>query len=75
LAGVEDLWSRRLVGWSLSERINTPLVLAAWQMACTHRQPPPGLIFHSDQGVQYAGAQYTQALQKTQALRASFMFR
>lgn len=67
LAGVEDLWSRRLVGWSLSERIDTPLVLAAWHMACTHRQPPPGLIFHSDQGAQYAGPQYAQALHEAQA--------
>ena len=54
LAGILDLYSRRLAGWAMSEHIDTPLILAAWGMAQTHRQPPAGLVFHSDRGVQYA---------------------
>ena len=62
LAGIEDLWSRRIVGWGMSEHIDTELVLAAWNMAYTQRQPAPGLVFHSDRGVQYASQAYRQAL-------------
>ena len=68
LAAVMDLYSRRIVGWSMTERIDTALVLSAWNMAATHRQPPPGLIFHSDRGVQYASAQFRQALLANGAL-------
>jgi len=62
LAAILDLYSRRIVGWAISERIDTALVLAAWKMAVRHRQPPRGLIFHSDRGVQYASSRYRQAL-------------
>ena len=62
LAAILDLFSRRVVGWAVSERIDTALVLAAWQMACRHRRPPAGLLCHSDRGVQYASAAYRQAL-------------
>ena len=68
LAAILDLYSRRIVGWSLSERLDTALVMGAWNMALCHRQPPAGLIFHSDRGVQYASGQYRQALQAAQAL-------
>jgi transposase InsO family protein len=68
LAAILDVYSRRIVGWSLSQRLDTQLVLAAWAMACTHRQPPAGLIFHSDRGVQYASGQYRQALQSAHAI-------
>lgn len=54
LAGVKDTFSRVLVGWSLSEKIDTALVQAAWRHARDQRQPPAGLLFHSDRGVQYA---------------------
>jgi putative transposase len=63
LAGVLDLYSRKIVGWAMSERIDTALVLKALAMARLHRQPPTGLLFHSDRGVQYASADYRQALQ------------
>jgi len=63
LAGIMDLYSRRIVGWAMSERIDTALVLMAWQMAREHREVPPELIFHSDRGVQYASAEYRRALQ------------
>src|ERR1041385_931944 len=45
LAAILDVYSRRIVGWSLSQHIDTELVLVAWQMARTHRQPPAGLVF------------------------------
>lgn len=62
VAAILDLYSRRLVGWAVSSQINTALVLAALAMARGHRQPPAGLIFHSDRGVQYASWEYRQAL-------------
>jgi putative transposase len=68
LAAIMDLYSRRIVGWAMSERIDTALVLMAWQMAQEHRQPPAELIFHSDRGVQYASADYRRALQAQGAL-------
>lgn len=62
VAAILDLYSRRIVGWAVSSQINTTLVLAALKMARCHRQPPAGLIFHSDRGVQYASREYRQAL-------------
>ena len=63
LAGVLDLYSRRLVGWALSSSLATALPLAALQMALTHRQPPLGLVHHSDRGVQYACGDYIARLE------------
>jgi putative transposase len=68
LAGVMDLYSRRIVGWAMSERIDSDLVVAAWDMAQTHRQPPAKLLFHSDRGVQYASKDYRLVLQSFQAV-------
>jgi transposase InsO family protein len=62
LAAILDLYSRKIVGWGMSERIDTPLVLNALAMALLHRQPPANLIFHTDRGVQYASGDYRQAL-------------
>jgi transposase InsO family protein len=62
LAAVLDLYSRKIVGWAMSERIDTSLVLQALNMALLHRQPPANLLLHSDRGVQYASADYRQAL-------------
>jgi putative transposase len=62
LAGVLDLHSRRIVGWAMSSRIDTELVLKAWNMAVCHRQPAGELLFHSDRGVQYASSQFRQNL-------------
>lgn len=67
LAAVLDLYSRRIVGWAVSQRIDTALVMAAWNMAVRHRQPPSGLVFHSDRGVQYASQEYRQALKSIRA--------
>ncbi len=62
LAAILDLYSRRIVGWSLKERLTQELVLAAWEQACGRRQPPQGLIHHSDQGGQYACEQLHDSL-------------
>jgi transposase InsO family protein len=62
VAAILDLYSRKVVGWAVSQQINTALVMMALNMAMDHRQPPAGLIFHSDRGVQYASGEYRQAL-------------
>jgi putative transposase len=62
LAVVMDLFSRKVVGWSMSEHIDRHLVLNALDMALEGRQPPRGLLHHSDRGSQYASADYQQAL-------------
>jgi len=62
LACVLDAWSRRCVGWQLSRAIDTTLTLAALDQALTTRTPAPGLIHHSDRGVQYASAAYITRL-------------
>jgi putative transposase len=64
LAGVLDLYSRQIVGWAMSPHNDTALVLQAWTMARNHRQPPVGLLFHSDRGSQYASSDFRQALQQ-----------
>jgi len=63
LAGVMDLCSRRIVGWSMAEHMRVELVQAALDMATTSRQPSPGLIHHSDRGVQYCCGDYQQQLE------------
>jgi transposase InsO family protein len=62
LACVLDAWSRRCVGWQLSRAIDTTLTLSALDQALTKRRPPPGLIHHSDRGVQYASLAYITRL-------------
>lgn len=62
LAGVMDLYSRTLVGWSMSQNIDAELALSALKMATTHRKPKAGFLHHSDRGVQYASGDYRRAL-------------
>jgi transposase InsO family protein len=62
LAAILDLYSRKIVGWAMSERIDTALVLHALTMALLHRRPPAKLLCHTDRGVQYASGDYRQAL-------------
>jgi putative transposase len=68
LAVILDVFSRRVVGWAISKRIDHHLTLAALRMALKVRQPKPGLIHHSDQGVQYACRQYVEELEKHHAV-------
>ena len=67
LACVLDAYSRRCVGWKLSRQIDTQLALTALAMALTLRQPAPGLIHHSDRGVQYASLAYVARLEQAGA--------
>ena len=62
LAGVKDVCSRGVVGWAMSESIDTRLVQAAWRHAFHSRRPSPGLLFHSDRGVQYASSAFREEL-------------
>jgi transposase InsO family protein len=64
LAGILDLYSRKIVGWAMSERIDTSLVLKALDMALLHRTPPANVLFHSDRGVQYASGDFRQAIRQ-----------
>jgi len=62
LAAVEDLYSRRIVGWSMSSRIDSRLVVDALEMALAGRRPGDGLVAHSDRGSQYASEHYQGVL-------------
>jgi transposase InsO family protein len=62
LATVLDLFSRRIVGWAMSQRIDQALTLSALQMALQQRTPARGLLHHSDRGSQYCALQYQQML-------------
>ena len=62
VAVILDLWSRRVVGWSAGPTLQSCLVIAALRMALKHRQPPRGLLHHSDRGVQYASAEHRAVL-------------
>jgi len=62
LAVILDLFSRKAIGYGLSRNIDTPLSLKALHMALQSRNPPPGVIHHSDRGVQYAAGDYVDTL-------------
>lgn len=66
LAGVLDLFSRKVVGWAMADHMRTELVSDALQMAILHRRPGQGLLHHSDRGVQYASDAYQQLLEANQ---------
>jgi putative transposase len=67
LAVVLDAFSRRVIGWALGRTLEAELALAALRMALVERKPRPGLVHHSDRGVQYASGQYTEMLKQHQA--------
>src|ERR1700751_672579 len=67
LAVVLDAFSRRVIGWALGRTLEAELAVAALRMALRERQPRPGLVHHSDRGVQYASAQYTELLKQHEA--------
>ena len=70
VAVVLDLWSRRVVGWAAAPTLHAALAIDALRMALRQRRPPPGLLHHSDRGVQYASASY-RALLAAAGLEAS----
>src|SRR6266536_1519608 len=63
LAVVIDRFSRKAVGWALDRTLAARSAVAALQQAITRRQPPTGVVHHSDQGIQYACAEYAAVLQ------------
>jgi len=64
LAVVLDAYSRRVVGWSLDESLETSLVVTALRQAITERKPGIGLVHHSDRGTQYASREYISLLEQ-----------
>jgi transposase InsO family protein len=64
LAVMLDAFSRRVIGWALDRTLEAALALQALRLALARRRPAPGLVHHSDRGVQYASHDYTQLLQE-----------
>ena len=64
LAVVLDAYSRRVIGWALGRTLEDDLCIAARRMALQLRRPGPGLVHHSDRGVQYASKDYTDLLKE-----------
>jgi len=64
VATILDLFSRRIVGLAMSDRMTTDLVIKALQQALIHRQPPANLIHHSDRGSQYTSSDFQKLLKK-----------
>ena len=63
LAVIMDLYSRQIIGWAMDDEMKVDLVLDAFNMAVANRSVQPGLLLHSDRGVQYRAWEYTQALE------------
>lgn len=68
LAVVIDLYSRAVVGWSMSERMTRSLVMDAFTLAVKRRNPARGLVHHSDRGSQYASGDFQKLLEKYGAI-------
>ena len=68
LAVILDAYSRKVVGWELDRTLAARLPIAALEKAITERQPPPGLVHHSDRGVQYASGDYVRILSRQQMI-------
>jgi putative transposase len=64
LAAILDVYSRKVIGWAISTSLDRKLTLAALNMAIAKRNPKPGVIHHSDRGVQYLCKEYVELLQK-----------
>ncbi len=62
LCSILDLSSKRVVGWSMADHMRAELAINALDMAVLHRNPPEGIIFHSDRGVQYASTSFREKL-------------
>jgi putative transposase len=68
LAVILDSFSRKVVGWELDRTLATRLPLAALECAIAERKPPPGMVHHSDRGVQYASGDYVTILRRHQMI-------
>ena len=65
LAAILDMHTRKIVGWSMRETLHTQIALDALNMAVERQRPAPGLIHHSDRGIQYAAEAYRSALARS----------
>lgn len=70
LAVIIDLFSRMVVGWAIEEHLKTSLVMKALKMALKNRDVKPGIMFHSDRGVQYASDEFRLALETKGFIRS-----
>lgn len=70
LSVILDVYGRRVVGWSVNQRLTKELVIEAFRRAVRQRTPVPGMIFHSDQGSQYASCEFRKLLRQ-HGVRAS----
>ena len=71
LTTIIDLYDRKMIGWSLSNGMNTEeTTLAAWKMATRNRKKKKGLIFHSDRGVQYANKKFANTIESYEVIRS-----
>ena len=70
LAMLMDLYSRKIIGWSLDLNMEEPLVIAALRQSINARQPPKELIHHTDRGGQYAGKKYRKIMARAEMLQS-----
>ncbi len=70
LAVILDVFNRQIVGWGMGDRLTADLVLRAFHQAVGMRHPAPGLIFHSDRGVQYACSEFRKVLQENKMIQS-----
>jgi putative transposase len=70
VAAILDAFSRRLVGWSFGPKMGANLCMQAFAMAVKSRRPKPGLVHHSDQGMQYFSTRYRDAIEAVGAVRS-----
>jgi len=68
LAVVIDRYSRKAIGWALDRSLSARVAVTALEQAIGQRQPPPGVVHHSDQGTQYASAEYAAVLQASRMI-------
>jgi transposase InsO family protein len=70
LVAIIDLFSRKVVGWSLGDRLDPDLSGEALRRALARRNPPPGLIFHTDRGSEFAARSFRDLLSQAHALQS-----
>ena len=70
LAVIIDLFSRKVVGWSMNERISRRLAIDAWKMAVKRRKPANGILFHSDRGSQYCSKDFINEIGKIKTVQS-----
>ena len=70
VCAILDLCSKEVIGWSISENIDSQLALKAFTRACESKNPKPGVIFHTDKGVQYACEAFREALKEKNMIQS-----